>query len=206
MKADEPFRLPGVAIPQRAPRPLRFPVPSTPEMDSHGITLRAETPDDIPFIRRLYAGSRAAEMTALGSMWDRDTKRDFVEKQFAYQYLHHATHYADADFAIILRHGQPVGRIYLFWGAGGLRDCRLFEFMILPDFREMGIGSLVLAALLRLARSMQYSISLNVEPTNPARRLYARFGFVPEEGGFNRASIPMKWQDGPIHQGLRLAG
>lgn len=207
MKADQPFRLPGIEFPQRAPSPLRFPLPPTPEMNSHGVSLLMETPEDIPFIRRLYASSRAAEMIALGNMWDRDTKQDFVEKQFAYQYLHHASHYAGADYAIIRQQGRPVGRLYLYWSEGptGL-SCRLFDFMILPDCRDRGIGSMVLAALLRLARTLRASINLSVEPTNPARRLYSRFGFVEENAGFRQPSVSMRWQDGPIHPGLRLTG
>ncbi|PWC88090.1 GCN5 family acetyltransferase [Azospirillum sp. TSH100] len=207
MKTDEPFRLPGVDFPQRAPSPLRFPLQPTPEMTSHGISLRMETPGDIPFIRSLYAGSRAAEMIALGNMWDRDTKQDFVEKQFSYQYIHHTSHYPGADYAIILRQGRPVGRIYLYWSQGHAGpSCRLFDFLILPDCRDMGIGSMILAALLRLARSMRASITLNVDTTNPARRLYSRFGFVEEAPGFRQATLAMRWQDGPISPGLRLTG
>jgi len=202
---DAPFRLPSVEIVPRPARPLREPLPGGSDMARLGLALRAETPDDLRFLHAVYADTRAAEMMMLGDSWDVASKRDFVDKQFAYQYLHHSRHFADGDYAIIEIGGRPAGRFYLHWGSGTKRDCRLFEFQLLPPFRGRGIGSVLLGALLRHARTLRYSVSLHVERMSPARRLYARFGFQPVGHSHDSASLLMQWRDGPVVPGLRLA-
>ena len=55
-----------------------------------------------------------------------------------------------------------------------------------PAARRAGVGTALLTALLELARAEGYpSVSLSVEPDNPARSLYERLGFrrVGTEGG-----------------------
>ena len=47
-----------------------------------------------------------------------------------------------------------------------------------PPLRRRGIGAALLGALVRLAREAGHgALSLSVEPDNPARSLYERFGF-----------------------------
>lgn len=58
---------------------------------------------------------------------------------------------------------------------------------LVPEVRGRGIGTALLEALIARARDEGYArISLNAEIPNPARRLYARFGFEevgdPDEG------------------------
>ena len=49
---------------------------------------------------------------------------------------------------------------------------------VAPGRRAAGIGSALLSELLQaLADAAQVAVSLSVEPDNPARRLYERFGF-----------------------------
>lgn len=203
MSMDAEFRLPGVRVAPRAPRPLRQPLVLDAELDRRGIALRPETPDDLPFLSRLYAASRAAEM-AMTPHWDAATRRDFVEKQFAYQYLHHSRFYAEADFALITKSDQPIGRLYLLWGADNGRDCRLFAFELIAGQRNQGIGAGLLAAVLRQARAVRRSVSLHVEPISAARRLYARFGFAPIGQEAETGALLMRWRDGPVTQASRV--
>jgi ribosomal protein S18 acetylase RimI-like enzyme len=46
-----------------------------------------------------------------------------------------------------------------------------------PDFRGQGIGTQLLQTLLEAAATRFRAVSLSVEKSNPARRLYERFGF-----------------------------
>jgi ribosomal protein S18 acetylase RimI-like enzyme len=49
---------------------------------------------------------------------------------------------------------------------------------LFPEFRRQRVGSLLLGALLARARAQgDQAISLSVHRDNPARRLYARYGF-----------------------------
>jgi GNAT superfamily N-acetyltransferase len=201
----KPYRLPALTIGPRPANPLRQPLPPSADMKRLGITLRAETPDDMSFLHGVYAETRAAEMLMLRNAWTPEAKRDFVDTQFGYQYFHHAKHYADGDFAIIELHGRPIGRFYVHWGTTRGRDCRLFEFQLLTPFRSRGIGSTLIAALLGHARTQRYKVTLHVDRMSPARRLYARFGFRDTGQGDGMGSLLMEWQDGPVVPGLRLA-
>ena len=48
---------------------------------------------------------------------------------------------------------------------------------VMPEYRGRGVGSKLLAALLKEAGKKWRSVSLSVTATNPAVRLYRRFGF-----------------------------
>ena len=51
---------------------------------------------------------------------------------------------------------------------------------VLVEYRRLGYGSALLAALVEEARQSGFdALSLSVEPDNPAVRLYSRLGFEP---------------------------
>jgi ribosomal protein S18 acetylase RimI-like enzyme len=52
---------------------------------------------------------------------------------------------------------------------------------LLPAYRNRGIGTRLMDELLRYADSLGREASLHVEPFNPAKRMYARMGFVVRE-------------------------
>jgi ribosomal protein S18 acetylase RimI-like enzyme len=86
--------------------------------------------------------------------------------------------------------GEPVGAAYCRLVRGyGYVDERTPEVTIGVDaaFRGRGIGSALLLALAELAKAEGFNqLSLSVEPTNPALRLYERLGYRPvgiDEGG-----------------------
>jgi ribosomal protein S18 acetylase RimI-like enzyme len=90
------------------------------------------------------------------------------------------------DTAVIaLDNGFPVGAAWyrLFTAAEpgyGFVDEQTPELAVavVPSKRGHGIGEQLLTALLDRAREAGYpALSLNVEPGNPARKLYERHGF-----------------------------
>ena len=96
------------------------------------------------------------------------------------------------DTAVIaLDNGFPVGAAWyrLFSAAEpgyGFVDERTPELAIavVPSKRGHGVGDQLLEALLAQAREAGYeALSLNVEPGNPARKLYERHGFEVVEKG-----------------------
>ena len=96
------------------------------------------------------------------------------------------------DTAVIaLAGGFPVGaawyRVFSADEPGyGFVDERTPELAIavVPSQRGRGVGEQLLLALIERARQAGYtSLSLSVEPGNPARKLYERHGFeVVDEG------------------------
>ncbi|MGO8994197.1 MAG: GNAT family N-acetyltransferase [Polyangiaceae bacterium] len=57
---------------------------------------------------------------------------------------------------------------------------------VMPDAVGNGHGTRMLERLLQEARGRYPGVSLSVRKENPARRLYARLGFVPVQEVTNR--------------------
>ncbi|MBK7470654.1 MAG: GNAT family N-acetyltransferase [Betaproteobacteria bacterium] len=60
-------------------------------------------------------------------------------------------------------------------------EVRLMDITLLPAQRNQGTGMQVVNALLHYADALRRPVSLHVEPFNPAKRMYARMGFVVSE-------------------------
>ena len=152
-----------------------------------GLAVRPRTPADTEFFAALYASTRAAELAPVP--WPDDAKRAFLRSQFEAQTRHYDLHYADAEFLVIERDGQPIGRLILFWGE---RDLRVVDIALIPACCGLGLGTALLRAVQAQATG---SVSIHVERFNPALRLYQRLGFVHEEdtGVYYR----MRWQPDP---------
>ncbi|AUB80431.1 GNAT family N-acetyltransferase [Candidatus Thiodictyon syntrophicum] len=138
------------------------------------VTRRPATAADLAFLYQVYADSRAPEM-ALVAAWDEAQKAAFLRSQFEAQHTHYHQHYPDAHFDLILRDGQPIGRLYTCRLPGELR---LMDIALLAAARGQGIGTALLADLVRAADQSALPVTLYVEGHNPARRLYERLGFV----------------------------
>jgi ribosomal protein S18 acetylase RimI-like enzyme len=149
--------------------------------------LRPETPADDDFVLALYASTRAAEMDVTG--WAVDQQREFLRWQFELQRRHYRQHYADATFDVLTLDDVPIGRVYALFKP---REIRLMEMTIEPRFRGRGFGTQVVLNLLDEARRLNASVTLHVEPHNPALLLYQRLGFtIVEERG---ANLFLEWR------------
>lgn len=162
---------PGARSPERATRPGQ---PTARPASLSGITARRITEHDLGFLRRLYASTRAEELAA--TRWPLEAQQQFLAQQFELQHRHYQVHFADAEFLLLLRQEQPIGRLYWHAQAG---QATLVEISLLPAHRGQGLGSGLLAVLAAQADLEGQSIDLHVDPTGPARRLYERFGFIP---------------------------
>jgi len=147
-----------------------------------GFQLRRETEDDFEFIIRLYASTRAEELAPVP--WPEEAKQAFLRSQCELQHAHYQKHYLNAEFLVIERDGQPVGRIYFHQG---VQEIRLMDIAFIPEQRGQGVGTRLLHALLAYAQARQVTVTLHVEPLNPAQRLYARLGFrlLEERGAYH---------------------
>jgi GNAT superfamily N-acetyltransferase len=149
----------------------------------NGISLRRERPEDEPFLIALYASTRATEMAR--TPWTDAQKSEFLRWQFQLQTAHYRTHYHDADFCIIEEGGCSIWRLYVHRGA---QEIRLIDIALLPGWRRRGIGGGLVNALLQEAKTAKLPVSLHIEATNPARRLYYRteFRHATELGVYER--------------------
>jgi ribosomal protein S18 acetylase RimI-like enzyme len=149
-----------------------------------GIALRPAGDGDLDVLRRIYGESRDREM-ALLPHWSADDRDSFLRQQFDAQHRHYHAHYPGARYELILRDGEPVGRLYVCALA---EEVRLMDIALLAAQRGRGIGTALVQRVLEEARSAGKPITLHVEADNPARRLYERLGFrvVGSEGVYLR--------------------
>jgi ribosomal protein S18 acetylase RimI-like enzyme len=136
--------------------------------------LRPVTDADRPFLVELYGSIREPELVHVP--WDDDTKRAFVEHQFAAQDAHYREHYPGATLDVVEVDGERAGRLYVHRGKS---DIRIMDIALAPAFRGRGIGTRLLRTLVAEAGDSGRRLSIHVEQNNPARRLYERLGFAP---------------------------
>ncbi|MEP7336638.1 MAG: GNAT family N-acetyltransferase [Acidobacteriota bacterium] len=150
------------------------------------ITLRAVEADDEAFLYKLYASTRAEEMAVFG--WDTAQQEMFLKMQFNAQRLQYAE-FPNADHRIILRDGQPIGRLLLLRLEAEL--C-LADIALLAEHRGAGLGAKLIRDLLAEAAQAGKPVRLHVAHGNRARRLYERLDFAPT--GDDGIYCAMEWR------------
>lgn len=150
-------------------------------------TLRPVRAEDETFLRDVYASSRSEELSLTN--WDEAQREAFINIQFAAQQQHYRGCYPEAEHQIILFDNLPVGRIYIDRRP---TEIRILDITVLPEYRNLGIGTPLLEDLLSEAAETARSVSIYVEMYNQSRRLFARLGFIPIED--NGIQALMEWR------------
>lgn len=181
-------------------RPDRLQTPAS--LAGRGVSLCGLVDDDLPWLRDLYASTRAEEMAPVP--WPAAAKRAFLDQQFALQHNHYLAAFGDSDFLAIRRNGAPLGRLYLQRAAvqaaapapGEFAPEHLIvDIALFPQARGDGIGGALIAAAQARAVREGCGMRLHVMATNPAaQRLYERLGFVVEPDGGTPTHRLMRWK------------
>jgi ribosomal protein S18 acetylase RimI-like enzyme len=141
-----------------------------------GLCFRRQSEADLPFLFRLYASTRREELAVVP--WSDAEKTAFLESQFRAQHTHYQTYYPNADWLVTVHAGEDIGRLYIErWPS---QHC-IIDIALLPAHRGAGFGTALLADLLDEAGAAGKAVSIHVEKSNPAMRLYRRLGFKPVE-------------------------
>lgn len=153
------------------------------------VSLRNATPEDEPFLFKLYVSMRAEEFSAVP--WSEEQLESFLRTQFTMQQRAYDAKYAEAEHKIILCDGVDAGAVRL---NSTPEDIHIVDLILLPEYRNQGAGSTFLKQLQMEAEVAGRAISLRVIKTNPAIRLYKRVGFsvLDEEAAY----LFMKWSAG----------
>jgi ribosomal protein S18 acetylase RimI-like enzyme len=130
--------------------------------------------DDRTFLLALYATAREEELRLLD--WSPAQREAFLRQQFDAQDHHYRTNYPGATLDVVLLDGQPVGRLYV---ARWASEMRIMDIALMPGYRDAGVGTGLLRAVIAEAEEARKKVSIHVEQFNPALRLYERLGFVP---------------------------
>lgn len=159
-----------------------------------GVSYRESTEEDLRFLATVYASTRLEEVAATG--WPEEMQLHFLAQQADAQHRHYRRTYANAEWLVIERGGEAIGRLFLEeWSD----QIRLIDIALLPQGRGGGVGGAILADLQEMATDSGKALTIHVEQNNPAMRLYRRLGFVKvdEHGVYDL----MEWRAAPAAQG-----
>lgn len=151
------------------------------------IALRPARDEDLEFLFRVYAGTRADELAPVP--WSAEEKEAFLRQQFTSQHAWWKEHYVGATFDIVMVDGTPAGRFYVDrWE----REIRVVDIALLPEYRGSGVGTSLLERVFAEGDASGRPVSVHVEVHNPARSLYERLGFrlVEDKGVYLLLSRP----------------
>ncbi len=137
------------------------------------ISLRPIIPDDRDLLFNIYASTRESEMALLPD-WPKELVNQFLQQQFTAQDTYYHQVNPTAEYSVILFDGIPGGRLYVSRNNPGIH---VIDISLLPEFRNRGIGTVLLNMLMDEGRRDGKIISIEVEHYNPALHLYQRLGF-----------------------------
>ncbi|MGF6310577.1 ribosomal protein S18 acetylase RimI-like enzyme [Bradyrhizobium sp. i1.8.4] len=141
-----------------------------------GCGFRRLSEADLAFLSRLYASTRAEELAAVP--WSEADKAAFLGQQFHAQHAHYQQFYPNADWLVITREEDDIGRFYVErWPS----QHRIIDIAFMPAYRGKGYGEALLRDAMDEAAAVGKDVSIHVEKLNPAMQLYRRLGFVTEE-------------------------
>jgi len=162
-------------------------MPDTIEIpSSRGVLrLRPEREGDLAFRLSLFGDSRP-DLALLPPA----AREQIMSLQFRAQTMSYRAQFPDARFDIIEIDGVAIGRIVVDRAGATLR---IVDQALAPAFRNLGIGSAIMRALMQEAGRTQRMLRLHVASNNDAAmRLYVRLGFVPVET--SAAHIELEWR------------
>ena len=136
------------------------------------LRFRSITSDDENFLYRLYASTRQEELAQ--TSWTEAEKEIFLKQQFSAQHKFYMKQFNRAKFDVVLKNSKPIGRLYVDRRED---EIRLIDIALMPEFRNMGIGTSLLNDLLDEARKVNKPLRIHVEKYNPALQLYQRLNF-----------------------------
>jgi len=137
------------------------------------LTLRPLTSEDSPFLVRLYKSGRGDDLRELG--WDESRIDDFLEMQYQAQRTFDEQDYAKATDQLILWSGNRAGRLLV---ESRENEIRCVDLALLPEFRNRGLGTILMRRLQQQAVTAQKPLRLQVIRYSRAINLFERLGFV----------------------------
>ena len=158
--------------------------------DVNAITLRSVIREDEPFLLAVYASTRQEELDR--TQWDQAQRAAFVAMQFDAQCLHYKLNFPQAEHQVILFEGERVGRLYIARLDAAIR---ILDITILPERRNTGIGTSILAGILNESRDGGKRVHIYVESFNPSLRLFERLGFIKADA--SDYNFLMEWTRAP---------
>ena len=142
-------------------------------VNATSIALRPVCEEDEDFLLKVYVSTRREEFAAIP--WPEAQLAAFLGMQFVAQRRDYAAQYPQAEHRIILFNDEMAGRIMTGRTIEGIH---LVDISLLPEYRNAGVGTILIGNLLADAEREGVPVHLQVLQTSPAKRLYERLGFT----------------------------
>ena len=151
------------------------------------ITLRPIRADDDIFLFGLFSNAHEQDFALLDL--PEEQKTAMLRMQFDAQQLQYHERYPRGNFDLVLKAEKTVGIIYT---QRGPEEFVLIDIVLLPEFRNEGIGRALVAELIRQAQDEQKALTAHVRKNNSAWRLWQRLGFeaVGDDGVYLQIRVP----------------
>ena len=134
-----------------------------------------QLPEDGDFLRSVYASTREPELNVLG--WSEAETAVFLRRQFDAQARHLDTFFPHATQSVVLAGNTPVGRLIV---ARSAEEIRIVDIALLPAFRHLGLGSVLVQRLLEEADAKHLPVRCHVLQNNEARGFWEHVGLVAQ--------------------------
>lgn len=156
---------------------------------NQNLSLRQTESADEAFLETVYADTRRDELAIFN--WSREQENAFFKMQFEMQTRAYRMQFPDAFYYIVEITKKPVGRLIVEHGE---REIKLIDISLLAEFRNRGIGAVIIENLKAEAAAGGKSLFLRVLKTNmSAKRFYERLGFAVIENA--DLHFAMRWQN-----------
>jgi len=149
------------------------------------IDLRPAGTEDEELLFRVFYHTRVDEFRPAG--WEEARLNGFLRDQAQLQHAYYHSVFPEAAFDVVEVDGAPAGRLYVDRTGDSIH---IIDIALLPEYRGRGVGGELVRRLIQEADADGRSISLMVESSNPALRLYQRLGFVA--GPIQGINLPMR--------------
>ncbi len=144
--------------------------------------LRAATPDDEPFLKRLFFLTQSEIAPQPASL---------LQMQYDSRRLTYDIHYPSAMDRIVWRGSAPIGRLLSDWIDGEIVD--LIDLAVAPDERGGAAALHLMRAATTVADHLGRTLDLSVRPGARVANLYLRLGFAP----ISRDEVPVRMRRPP---------
>jgi GNAT superfamily N-acetyltransferase len=141
--------------------------------DPETLSLRPAAAGDEEFLFTLYASSRDDDLRELE--WDKDRISEFLRMQYEAQQRFIKSEYRFADDQIVLMNGAGIGRVLV---ERRDHEIRGVDIALLPEFRNQGIGTWLIAQLQSEVSRAHKPLRIQVIRFSPAISLLERLGFA----------------------------
>lgn len=139
---------------------------------THEISLRPATSDDELFLLKLYQSSRGDDLRGLG--WDEEQIQEFLAMQYEAQRALDEQEHHQATNDIILKSGEPAGRMLVEINE---HEIRCVDLALLPEYRNRGLGVMIMRRLQAEATASNKPLRVQVIRFNRAVAFFQRLGF-----------------------------